>query len=103
MTTYYDLTLKDDVPHGSDILNRPCKITFYYPGGSHSDTFSATVFAWLQPRLIRVTSAHMNMQSSWQGAEYGIVKIELGGGGTLDGRIVGFGRVGAEAAAEGAS
>lgn len=31
MATYYNITLNADIPHGSDILNKPCTIVFTYP------------------------------------------------------------------------
>jgi len=81
MTTYYDITLTSDIPHGSDILNRPCTIVFTYPNGSHSDpSYSGTIFAWQTANTVRIASAVLNIEAGWVGANGGSLTIDTGGG-----------------------
>lgn len=91
-TTYYDVTVADEIPHGSDILDKRCVVQFYYQGGSHSEPYSGKVLAWRAPALVRISSQYMNIQDAWKDAEYGLLTVELLTG-PLVRRIVGFSRV----------
>lgn len=91
MTTYYDITLSADIPQGSDILNKACVIIFTYPGGSFSNPYSATVFAWLTANTVRVTSATLNIDSAWAGANGGTLTISTAP--PLSRGITGFAKV----------
>ena len=93
MATYYDVTLSAAIPHGSDILNKPCTVVFTYPDGSHSNPYFATVFAWLTPTLVRIVSPVLNIQSGWVGANGGTLSIDTGHG-LLNRGITGFVNVG---------
>lgn len=75
MASYYDVTLTTAIPHGSNILNQPCSVMFTYPGGSHSTTYGGTVFAWRTANVISMSSAYMNLEASWVGANGGTLKI----------------------------
>ncbi|HEX8000804.1 MAG TPA: hypothetical protein VF528_20655 [Pyrinomonadaceae bacterium] len=75
MASYYDVTLGAAIPHGSNILNQPCTVTFSYPGGSFSTPYSGTVFAWRQSNVVSVTSAYTNLESAWVGANGGTLSI----------------------------
>lgn len=81
MTTYYDVTLTANIPHGSDILGKPCTVVFTYPGGSYSDpAYSCQIFAWLTQNTVRITSAVLNVEAGWVGANGGTLTINTGGG-----------------------
>ena len=80
-TSYYDITLTGNIPHGSDILNKPCTVVFGYPGGSHSDPpYTGTIFAWPVANGVRISSAIMNMEAGWVGANGGTLRIATGAG-----------------------
>ena len=80
MPSYYDVTLGVNIPHGSDILGKPCTVVFTYPGGSYSQPYSATVFAWLVQNVVRISSAYMNIEAAWNGANGGTLSIYTGHG-----------------------
>jgi hypothetical protein len=80
MPTYYNVTLGANIPHGSDILNRACSVTFTYPDGSHSQPYAGTVFAWPQQNSIRMSSAYANIDAAAQGMNGGTLSITAGGG-----------------------
>src|SRR5213596_454206 len=80
MPTYYNVTLGANVPHGSDILNHACNVVFTYPGGSHSQPYAGTVFAWPQQNIIRMSSAYTNIDAAAQGMNGGTLSISAGGG-----------------------
>lgn len=75
MPTYYDVTLAANIPYGSNILNNPCTVIFTYPDGSHSIPYAATVFAWLHRNVVRISSAYMNIEAAWVGANGGTLTI----------------------------
>lgn len=79
MATYYDVTLRWGIPHGSDILNKPCSVTFTYPDGSHSQAYAGTVLAWFQQNVIRMSSNYMNIEAAWGGANGGTLSIGVNG------------------------
>jgi hypothetical protein len=91
MTTYYNVTLASNIPHGSDILNRPCTVVFTYPDGSRSYTYNATLFAWPTQNTVRLASATINIEAAWHGANGGTLSILAGGG--LAYHIVGFAKM----------
>lgn len=92
-TSYYDITLRANIPHGSDILNKPCTVVFSYPDGSSSSyTYSGTLFAWFTPNTVRISSAQTNIEAGWVGANGGILTINTGGG-LLTYAISGFAKV----------
>ena len=76
MTTYYDITLTSNIPQGSDILNKPCTVVFTYPEGSHSGTYSGTLFAWFTANTVRISSAVLNIEDAWTGANGGTLSIQ---------------------------
>lgn len=92
MATYYDITLTANIPQGSDILNKSCTVVFTYPGGSHSDpSYSGTVASWPSPNTVRISSAVLNIEAGWVGANGGTLTINTGGG--LAFGIAGFAKV----------
>lgn len=93
MPTYYDVTLGGNIPHGSDILNKPCTVVFSYPNGAHSHTYTAQVLAWLAANTVRIVSPYMNIEAAWVGANGGTLSINTGNG-VLQFPIIGFVNVG---------
>ena len=79
MPTYYDVTLGVNIPHGVDILNRPCQVVFSYPEGSHSQAYRGTIFAWRLQNLVCMSSLVMNIEAAWNGANGGVLSIDSGG------------------------
>lgn len=75
MTTYYNITLASNVPHGSGILDKPCSVVFTYPDGSHSGAYSGTVFAWPTQNTVRMSSVYLNIEAAWVGANGGTLTI----------------------------
>lgn len=100
MPSYYDVVAEHPIPHGSDILDKPCTVQFFYPDGSHSGRYPGRVVAWLAPALVRMSSSVVNIEAAWFGAEYGILTVQRPVGPPLDFRIVAFSRVPAEPAQE---
>ena len=90
MPTYYDVTLGANIPHGADILEKPCQVVFSYPGGSHSGTYQGTLFAWRQQNLVCMASNTMNIEAGWNGANGGVLSIDSGNSGVLAYPITGF-------------
>jgi hypothetical protein len=80
MATYCNITLNANIPHGSDILNKPCKVVFSYPNGSFSLPYSATVFAWPTANTLRISSPTLNIDAAWVGASGGTLTIQTGAG-----------------------
>jgi len=80
MATYYNITLNADIPHGSDILNKPCTIVFTYPNGSFSQKYFGTVFAWPNANIVRISSPILNIEAGWAGANGGTLTVQTGGG-----------------------
>ena len=78
MADYYDVTLAVNIPHGTDILKKSCTVVFTYPNGSQSNPYSATVFAWLQPNVVRIASKIVNIDAGWKGANGGTLAINMG-------------------------
>lgn len=76
MTTYYNITLANGIPHGSGILDKPCTVVFSYPEGSHSGSYSGTVFAWPTQTSVRMASPYMNIEAAWVGANGGTLTID---------------------------
>jgi hypothetical protein len=100
MATYYDVTLGVNIPHGVDILDRPCKVVFSYPGGSHSQEYPGTLFAWREPNLVCMVSNYMNIEAAWTGANGGVLTIDSGNSGVLTYPITGFVNIGTDNAIE---
>ncbi len=94
MPTYYDVTLGANIPHGSDILEKPCQVVFSYPDGSHSGTYQGTLFAWRQQNLVCMASNTMNIEAGWNGANGGVLSIDSGKSGVLTYPITGFVNIG---------
>lgn len=88
MATYYNITLDSNIPHGSNILDKPCRVVFSYPDGSFSYAYTGTVFAWPTANTVRIKSATLNIEAAWVGANGGTLTIQTGGG--LAYRITGF-------------
>ncbi|UQA55474.1 hypothetical protein [Polyangium aurulentum] len=91
MASHYDVTLGQNIPHGTSILNAPCKVVFTYPDGSRSGEYSATVFAWRLQNVVGISSSYMNIEAAWQGANGGTLSIQTVGG-TVSHPITGFTR-----------
>lgn len=87
MATWYDVTVAAPIPHGSDILNKPCTVTFTYPGGSSSQAYNGTIEAWRTPTVVAMSSAYLNIQDAWTGANGGTLNINNG---AVVAAVVGF-------------
>ena len=79
MSTYYDVILSGNIPQGFDILEAPCTVVFTYPGGSRSQDYSATVFAWPTSNLVRIFSSYLNIEAAWAEANGGTLTIKSQG------------------------
>lgn len=88
--TYYLITLGKDIPHGSDILDKPCSVVFSYPGGSHSPVFSGTIIAWRTQNSVLMASNYMNIEAAWVGANGGTLSIFVNPSSTLTYPITNF-------------
>ncbi len=81
MATYYDITLTANIPKGSDILNKSCTVVFTYPEGSHSHpSYSGTVESSASANTVRISSAVLNIEAGWVGANGGTLTINSGSG-----------------------
>lgn len=81
MTTYYDITLTADIPHGSGILDKSCTVTFTYPDGSHSTPpYSGKILAWQAANRVRISSSASNIEAGWVGANGGTLTINTRAG-----------------------
>ncbi|MDW5317275.1 hypothetical protein [Rhizobium sp. PL01] len=80
MATYCNITLNANIPHGPDILDKPCKVVSSYPNGSFSLPYSATVFAWPTANTVRISSPTLNIDAAWVGASGGTLSIQTGAG-----------------------
>ncbi len=89
-----------NIPHGVDILNKPCQVVFSYPGGSHSQVYQGTLFAWRLQNLVCMVSNYMNIEAAWNGANGGVLTINSGNFGELPYPITGFVNIGTHNAIE---
>jgi hypothetical protein len=92
MPTYYDITLATAIPHGAGVLNQPCVVQFTYPGGALSGPYNATLFAWFTATTVRISSAVLNIDAAWVGANGGTLTINGTAGGLVR-NITAFARV----------
>jgi hypothetical protein len=90
MPTFYDVTLGANIPHGVDILDKPCSVVFSYPEGSHSQAYGGTLLAWREQNLVCMESSIMNIEAGWTDANGGVLSIESGRSGVLTYPIIGF-------------
>jgi hypothetical protein len=71
---YYAITLAAPIPHGSSILNKPCRVSVQQAFDNGVATImeaTGTVFAWQQQNLIVIQTVFMNLPNFG-----GVVKIE---------------------------
>ena len=87
MATWYDVTVAAPIPHGSDILNKPCTVRFTYPNGSFSQAYNGTVEAWRTETVVAMSSAYQNIQNAWADANGGTLNINNG---AVVAAVVGF-------------
>jgi hypothetical protein len=76
MASFYDIMLTSNIPHGSDILNKPCTVVFTYPDGSRTDRpYNGQILASFTPNTVRISSANPSIENGWARADGGSLAI----------------------------
>lgn len=98
--SYYKIALNQDIPHGSDILGKPCSVVFDYGNGSYDGPYAGTIVAWPTQNTVLMTSNYMNLENVWQRTQNGVLSIFVNDGVPLTYQIQNFQNVTADEAAD---
>ena len=79
MASYYDVTLKNAIPHGTDILNRACAVQVSTSFETH--TYQGSVLAWLTQSVVRIVTQDRQLEIAIQAGitKVGTLRINVNG------------------------